>query len=388
MAAVFDVYVVGPVQAAAEPTALATALAGRLGVARPVVAQGLADRKLCAGRRLEAGAAQTLVRELRELGATTMMRPSVAAGPADTPARPAPVPTGASRQPAPSGRPASDPHSSRPPSADSHDQFGPPPSGDFGRASGAADPFAPPPPKNKGPALPAPAADRFGAPASSPSMSLEIGGSSPPAPPARAAAHADPEDDEPSLELDIGPRTSSDELRKSPSTVAGASALNISMAGGSSDSGLAVDSQAAAAAHRLRCPKHGLFFDTRRASGCPRCLEPGRKMSVALAEQARGFKLLDFESAVKRAFIGLAIALVMGFIPAAYHALGVASREMRRLRAEQAALSQRPATEEILRRFAEIDATVGHTRNRYTRSTALLWVVVTGGALIGWYRLT
>jgi hypothetical protein len=381
---------VGPVQAAAEPTALATALAGRLGVARPVVAQGLADRKLCAGRRLEAGAAQNLVRELRELGATTMMRPSPAAAPAGAPARPASAPPGAPREPAPPARPSSHAPSPRPLAADSHDQFGPPPSGDFGQAPGAADPFAPPPARGKRPANPAPGADRFGAPGSSHSMSLDSDSSPPPAPPAHGGRHDDPGDDEPSLELDNGPRASSDELRKSPSTVAGASALNTTrLDSTSSDSGLAVDSHAAAAAYRVRCPKHGLFFDTRRASGCPRCLEPGRKMSVALAEQARGFKLGEFDdSPVKRAFIGLAIALVMGFIPAAYHALGVASREMRRLRAEQAALSQRPATEEIVRRFEEIDATVGHARNRYTRSTTLLWVVVTGGALIGWYRLT
>jgi hypothetical protein len=150
-----------------------------------------------------------------------------------------------------------------------------------------------------------------------------------------------------------------------------------------------VDSNAEADAHRMRCPKHGLFFDNRKASGCAKCLEPGRKMGVAMAEKARGFKLIEFEdSPVKRAFIGLAIALVMGFIPAAYHALGMGSREMRRLREEQEMVSRRAATEEIARRFEELDATVGVTKSRYMRNTGLLWVVISGGALVGWYRLT
>jgi hypothetical protein len=65
MGALFDVYVVGPAQAGADPTELATVLAGRLGIAAPAVIKGLTDRKLCAGRGLETGAAQTLVRDLR-----------------------------------------------------------------------------------------------------------------------------------------------------------------------------------------------------------------------------------------------------------------------------------------------------------------------------------
>ena len=45
-------------------------------------------------------------------------------------------------------------------------------------------------------------------------------------------------------------------------------------------SGLAVDSDAAADAYRVRCPKHGLTFDTRKASGCAKCMAPGRRMSA------------------------------------------------------------------------------------------------------------
>jgi hypothetical protein len=97
---------------------------------------------------------------------------------------------------------------------------------------------------------------------------------------------------------------------------------------------------------------------------------------------------MEFDNPVKRAFIGLAIALAMGFIPAAYHALGMGSRALGRLRAEQEIVSRRPATEEIARRFEEFDVTVAATKVSYMRNTGVIWVLVTSGALLGWYRLT
>jgi hypothetical protein len=410
MGALFDVFVVGPAQAAAEPTALATALAGRLGISTPIIAKALADRKLCAGRGLEAGAAQTLVRDLRGMGAMTMMRPAASTAPAAAARTP---PAAGPRTPAPAPaprRPAADGGSVRPitggdaraaaaASAPILDPFGPPPSGDLGRAGAGPDPFAPPPGDDFGKAPPTAAADPFDAPPQeADSLSLDVALAPPkPAPPPRSVpAPARPPreaaaPEEPSLELDTGStRTSADEFGRQPQTVGGAAALNVSrIAASSGASGLAVDSHAAADAYRIRCPKHGLLYDTRKASGCAKCLERGRKMEAAIADQARGFKIAQFEDEpIKRAFIGLAIALVIGFLPAAYHALGVGSREMHRLREEQEVVSRKAATEEIARKFEELDASVGATKSRYMRNTGLIWIVVTGGALVGWYRLT
>jgi hypothetical protein len=281
----------------------------------------------------------------------------------------------------------------RPVTGGGNDPFAPPPSGSFSRpGSGAVpDPFAPPPSGNIARPGSGAGPDPFDAPPeTADSIGLEMGAAALPALAARAPAPEPAAPEEPSLELDTGSHRSNDEFRRPPQTVGGAAALNVSrIAATSSASGLAVDKNAEADAYRVRCDKHGLFFDTRRASGCAKCLAPGRKMGVAMAEKARGFKLMEFDDQpIKRAFIGLAIALVMGFIPAAYHALGMGSREMRRLREEQEMVSRRPATEEIARRFEEIDATVGATKSRYMRNTGLIWVMVTGGALFGWYRLT
>jgi hypothetical protein len=392
MGALFDVFVVGPAQGAAEPTALATTLAGRLGMATHVVAQGLAERKLCAGQSLEAGAAQNLVRDLRGLGAMTTMRPSVGSPAAAAAPKASPRPSTLLRAPAP----APEPVPLTVEASDAPDPFAPPPSGNFGRpaAGGAPDPFAPPPSGNFAAPGSGSGPDPFAAPGSAPGIKLDTAAAG--SPPARRPRPAPPPPppggdlDEPSLELDTQPRGSSDEFRaQQPRTVGGAAALNVGrLSDSTAASGLSVDSHVAAEAYRVKCPKHGMFFDTRKASGCAKCLEPGRRMGVAMAEQARGFKLADFENPIKRAFLGLALALAIGFVPAAYHALGLGSREMRRLRDDQETLSHRPATEEIARRFEDLDAAVGNTKSRYMRNTGLIWIFFSGGALAGWFKLT
>src|SRR4030095_5551504 len=96
----------------------------------------------------------------------------------------------------------------------------------------------------------------------------------------------------------------------------GASALNLTrMSSTTSPSWLSVDKEAAAEAYRVRCHKHGLLYDTRKASGCGKCLDKGRKLSAALEAKAAGIKIASFDNSIKRAFAGLALALVVGFIP-------------------------------------------------------------------------
>jgi hypothetical protein len=247
-------------------------------------------------------------------------------------------------------------------------------------------------------------------PSSSPDLSLQVGSGDepPPPPPGRDAFGAGP-DDEPGLELDTpvpparpAPTVAPEPPRPTPavskraeaprpsSSLPGASALNLNrMSASSSGSGLSVDKEAAAEAYRVRCAKHGLYYDTRKASGCAKCLEKGRKLSAALEARAAGFKVADFgDNALKRAFVGLALALVIGFIPAAYHAFRVGQRDIHRLREEQEMLSRKPATEELLQRFEELNGTVDNATSRATRTTGILWMVMSGATLFGWYRVT
>jgi hypothetical protein len=190
-----------------------------------------------------------------------------------------------------------------------------------------------------------------------------------------------PPDKEPSLELDAAPP-------RRPSASA-SSALSSRMSATSSGSGLAIDSEAANDAYRIRCDKHGLFYDTRKASGCAKCLAPGRRLNAQLERRARGFKIGDFEGdSVKRAFIGLAVALVLGFVPAAYHALRMGARDLHQIREQQEILSRKPATEEVSRQFESLNDDVKSGKSRAQRTTAIVWVMFTGGALFGWYRLT
>jgi hypothetical protein len=160
------------------------------------------------------------------------------------------------------------------------------------------------------------------------------------------------------------------------------------MSATSSASGLSVDKAVAAEAYRVRCHKHGLLYDTRKASGCGKCMETGRKLSAAFEAKAAGIKIAHFDSAVKRAFAGLALALVIGFIPAAYHAFRIGARDIHRLRDEQEVLSRKPATEEILHQYEQLNTSVESAAGHATRTTGLVWLVVSGLALAGWYRVT
>lgn len=370
--ALFDVFVVGATDASpAGQAALVGALATRLGLPAADVTRGLGERRLSVGKELAQADAQVLVRELKAMGAATVVRP-----------------TGATMTMA--GAVPAAPTQARPPVAQPlppRDMFGPPPVSmsssissttmtALGReGTGAHDPFGPPP--------------------SAPHLDLSPG--APAATPAAPLVGRDPfagaVEDDPRLELDMSNRSSSSTER--PRTTAGtslpgASAMNLNkMAASSSASGLAVDKEAAAGAYFVRCHKHGLSYDTRKASGCSKCMERGRKLSAHMAAKSVGLRLGNFgDNAVKRAFIGLALALAVGFIPAAYHALRVGARDIHRLRGEQEVLSRKPATEEITRQFVELDSAVDKMTGRAQRTTGILWIVVAGGALIGWYRVT
>src|SRR5947207_10873862 len=127
----FDVFVVGAADgSAAGLQALASGLAGPLGMPAAAIAKALAERKLCAGKGLAQPDAQALVRDLKPMGAMTVIRPS---SPADAPARPAAPPSGRPVTPPPVRGPG--PSTLTMGAAQSttiDDPFAPPPSGPRG----------------------------------------------------------------------------------------------------------------------------------------------------------------------------------------------------------------------------------------------------------------
>lgn len=422
----FDVFVVGAADSSAASQArLAVTLAEHLGVSPPAVVKGLADRKLRAGNNLDQTTAQNLVRDLKALGAVTVIRPSGGSATASQVTPPGVSTPGAAKGVATPGHAPAMPASSAPMrTANSPALFASLDGGSPQATQAASAPIAAPRPRGQGappvaaydpfgtppsaPALKAdgresgsaPPASAFAPPPSSPSLSLSTGRTAPggvripapapaPAPAPRQDSFAATDVDDAMLELDTSRSTTG--FRKAPGTLAGASGLNMSkqLPGTSSDVGLAVDDAAAGDPFRVRCGKHGLFFDSRRASACTKCLEPARRVAATIEGGGQRFKLANFgDDSARRAFVGLGIALVVGLIPAAYHALRIGTRDLRRLRVEQELLSRKPATDEVIGRFDAIDGEVRRTKNRAMRNTAFVWMVVSGGILVGWYRLT
>jgi hypothetical protein len=339
-APLYDVFVVGPSDP--SPTAearLCTTLATQSGRPVTAIAKALADRNLRVAHGVTRELAERFVRELLTLGAATTVVPSAAPPAPARPAAPLPPPV--------------------PPAANGSFTLTP--------LSGA----------KAAPGLPMPPA--------------------PMAPPAAKAAFTVPDapDDEPVLELAVREKaavpkaviessdssTSISSLGRPAYTLAGASALNTSkIIATSSASGLALSDDEAD--HTTRCPTHGLLYDKRKSKGCRRCVE-GRR-SAHLGGEKRGLR----ESPVKRAFLGLGLGLAVGLVPAAYYARNPGAAEVVRLRTEQHDLSQRAGTEEILRRFDEIDGLVSSSQTRNIRNTLFIWVAAGGLVMFGFYRVT
>jgi hypothetical protein len=349
----FEVVVVGSADPSPEgQRKLATVLAGRLSIPVASVAWAMAEKKLVAGEGLEYGAAQILERELRGLGATTVLRP--VGGAAMALGLPSLAAARAGIGPALSTAAST-----------------PPLKGGPGRAAGHG---------YEGIPRLAPAEPELAAP-------LPLVGRDP----FEHAEHLT------GPSIGIATTNSSDEMRRmragglsapmvSPGVKGSAPMRDLS----SITQGLAVDVETAEAAYRVPCDKHGLYYDTRKASGCRRCLEVGRKMAtVGMPVVVVPFKLFHFaEQAAKRWFVGLAVALVIGVVPAAYHAMRVGAGAMYRLHEDQQLLSREPAGPTVMSEFEAIGAQIGRTRTQSMRDTALLWAVMTTGVLIGWGRLT
>jgi hypothetical protein len=71
-----------------------------------------------------------------------------------------------------------------------------------------------------------------------------------------------------------------------------------------------------------------------------------------------------------------------------YYCFGPGTAEVRKLRVEQELLSRQPGTEEIMRRFDELDGQVDDAHGKSTRNTSIVWVAVASVAMLGWYKIT
>ncbi len=141
----------------------------------------------------------------------------------------------------------------------------------------------------------------------------------------------------------------------------------------------------------VRCAQHGLYYDKTKASGCRKCMSMAREVAMGFESRnaPASLKLANLrDQPAKRAFIGLAVAFVLGLLPAAYYAFGPGSADARELRVRQEVLSRQPGTEEILHQFDEVEEQVSRARDRSLRNIALVWAATSAAAMAGWYKVT
>jgi len=386
----FDVFVVGSTDSStAGETRLAAALSAKHGVPLPTVAKAIAAKNLRAGQGLEQGQAQALVRQLQGMGAVTVIRSAVSRSPTQSNMRASsvhPVASGpspnATRPPTPSPSGAWSGGPSAGPSAAS--------STGFGMTGATADPFAPLTP----PVVPlahSGARDPF-QPRHAATPAISTKARTPPPPPHQSVPSSSGLEldmaSAPKIELARKSLESTDELPavQAPRTAMGPSSLREMDAGGAS--GVAMDEDPKNL-NLVRCVQHGLFYDKTKASGCRKCMSGARDYANRMEQNAEGFRLGDFRGKpARRAFLGLSLTLLLGFVPAAYYCFGPGTTETRRLRVEQEVLSRQPGTEDNLRVFDDLDVQVRTAHEKSSRNTAIVWFAVTGVGMLGWYKMT
>jgi hypothetical protein len=418
----FDVFVVGSADPSpAGETRLASALSAKHGVPLATVAKAISAKNLRAGQSLEQTQAQTLVRQLQVMGAVTVIRP--AAGPPrassqmSSPAGRgpgAPVPPAVTMSRA--ARPAATPTPVSVPSgmATASPGFGPPlvappgPSVTGGAPSQSGKAAGSQPGSSQGSAPPG--TDPFAAlPASNPGASNSTWLAPPPAgspigrsratrtpPPANQYTSPVPGTDAFHSDVSSGPRLElarGDATRPSDDVVpvrGTPTAGSLRDIGATEASGVAMDEDPRNL-NLVRCAQHGLYYDKAKASGCRKCMSTARELAMGFESRnaPASLKVANLRNQpAKRAFIGLAVAFVLGLLPAAYYAFGPGSADARELRVRQEVLSRQPGTEEILHQFDELDEQVSRSRDRSLRNIALVWATTSIAAMAGWYKVT
>jgi hypothetical protein len=410
----FDVFVVGSTDpSAAGETRLAAALSAKHGVPLATVSKAISAKNLRAGQGLEQAQAQALVRHLQSIGAVTVIRSAgahtqghqtmtsqVSNVPMAQPLPMAPAMASQLKAPTPS------PGSGWPGAAVAVGRNPSPVPSSRGAATGgfsipsltptsSGDHFAPVAP------APMPASTQMGGhdPFQPKRASTPVLGVAPQF--RKAATPPPPGQTHPSgsgLDLDVtpGPRLelargdrggSEEDLAVARSRPSG-SAASLHELGLGANSGVAMDEDPKNL-NLVRCVQHGLYYDKSKASGCRKCLSSAREVVNKMEAQAAGFHVGDFRrKPAKRAFLGMAFALVLGFLPAVYYCFGPGTTEVRKLRVEQELLSRQPGTEEIMRRFDELNGQVGEAHSQSTRNTSIVWVAVASVAMLGWYKIT
>jgi hypothetical protein len=415
----FDVFVVGSTDpSAAGETRLAAALATKHGVPLPTVAKAIAAKNLRAGQGLEPAQAQALVKQLQSMGAVTVIRSAAGRLPANTgqvgrATGTSPIAKVSGVQPVASSSPSLSASSSSASSpAVSATAFTP------GRPTPAAADGWSSTPAPLGGSAPLGGASSF----AMPSVGLAGGDAFAPFTPSAAPDARDPfqprqtatpaistakvrtpppphqsvpsssglaldVDPAPRLELERGGRREpDDEAPPRARSSMSPSSLREMDAGGKS--GVAMDEDPKNL-NLIRCVQHGLYYDKTKASGCRKCLAGARDFVNKLEQRDTAFRIADFRGKpAKRAFVGLTFALVLGFLPAAYYCFGPGGTDTHRLRLEQEVLSRQTGTEDNLRVFDDLDGQVTASHERASRNTAIVWVAVTGVAMLGWYKIT
>ncbi len=193
----------------------------------------------------------------------------------------------------------------------------------------------------------------------------------------------------PKLELARNDRMAASDDEMSPArSRTGVAAASLREMGMSGDSGVSMDEDPRNL-NLVRCVQHGLYYDKSKASGCRKCLSGAREAAMKMTPDAAPFRVGDLRSKpAKRAFLGLLLSLVLGFLPTAYYCFGPGAAEVRKVRVEQELLSRQPGTEEILKRFEQLDAQVGPLHEEASRNMAIVWVAVTSVCMLGWYKIT
>lgn len=194
----------------------------------------------------------------------------------------------------------------------------------------------------------------------------------------------------PKLELARGgvDRGASEEDMSSARSRSSVSAGSLREMGMTGTSGVAMDDDPKNL-NLVRCVQHGLYYDKTKASGCRKCMSPAREVANKMVADATVLHVGDLRRRpAKRAFLGMAFALILGFLPAVYYCFGPGAAEVRKLRVEQELLSRQPGTEEIIRRFDQLDGQVGDVHETATRNTAIVWIAVASVGMLGWYKIT
>jgi hypothetical protein len=409
----FDVFVVGATDpSAAGETRLAAGLSAKHGVPLATVAKAISAKNLRAGQGLEQAQAQALVRHLQSIGAVTVIRPAGARAQGH-----APAPSVQAAHTAASGPPLGPAmgRTSAPmasvgggwPGGPAQTQGDPVARAHFAAAGGSgagqpqagsglsADPFGPLSPSPQAVSVQAGAPDPF-QPGRAISAAPGIAnrprqtGTQPTPAPVRPSVSGLAIDvaPGPKLELARNDRGASEEDMSTARSRSGGSAASLREMGMTGNSGVAMDEDPKNL-NLVRCVQHGLYYDKTKASGCRKCMSPAREVAIKMTADTTVFRMGNLHNKpAKRAFLGMLFAVVLGFLPAAYYCFGPGAAEVRKLRVEQELLGRQPGTEEIIKRFDQLDGQVGDLHEQATRNTAIVWVAVASVSMLGWYKIT